>query len=165
MQSIHQKRMRTKMPSIQVGDRAPDFSLPSQAGEMIRLSDYLGKQVVVLFFYPKDGTAICTKEACAFRDAYEQFVDAGAVVIGVSSDSVKKHRAFADAHRLPFLLAADEKGNLRKLFGVPKTLGFLPGRVTYVIDRAGIVQLAFNSQLTADQHVAEALAVVKRLSA
>ena len=81
----------------------------------------------MLFFYPKDGTAVCTKEACSFRDAYEDFVQAGAVVIGVSSDSAESHQAFASGHRLPFVLLADADGSLRKAFGVPKTLGIMPG--------------------------------------
>ena len=148
------------MSDVRVGDVAPDFSLPTQSGETIRLSDYRGKNVVVLFFYPKDGTAVCTKEACAFRDAFEQFVDAGAVVIGISSDTVEKHRAFAGRYDLPFQLGSDVDGSLRKLYGVPKTLGFLPGRVTYVIDKQGIVQLVFNALLKADQHVTEALETV-----
>lgn len=152
------------MATIQVGSPAPDFTLPCQTGQSISLTAYRGKSAVVLFFYPKDGTAICTKEACSFRDAYEDFVHAGAVVIGVSSDSIERHQAFANGHRLPFILLADEGGALRILFGVPKTLGFLPGRVTYVIDKEGIVRHVFSSQLSADRHVAEALEVVRRLS-
>lgn len=152
------------MASIGVGDRAPDFSLPCQTGEAVRLSDFLGHKAVVLFFYPKDGTAVCTKEACSFRDAYEGFVQAGAVVIGVSSDSAKKHQAFASGHRLPFLLLSDAGGELRKAFGVPRTLGFLPGRVTYVIDKDGVVRHMFNSQFAADRHVSDALAVVRQLA-
>ena len=152
------------MASIQVGDRAPDFSLPSQTGQMVSLAEFRGRKAVVLFFYPKDGTAICTKEACSFRDSYEDFVQAGAVVIGVSADSAERHQAFASGHRLPFLLAADEDGGLRKSFGVRKTLGFLPGRVTYVIDKEGIVRHVFNAQLAADRHVSEALAVVRQLA-
>jgi thioredoxin-dependent peroxiredoxin len=145
------------MARIQVGDPAPDFTIKTHAGEEIRLSQFRNQKAVVLFFYPKDNTAICTREACAFRDAYEQFVDAGAVVIGVSADSSDSHGAFAAKHNLPFHLASDADGSLRKLFGVPKTLGLLPGRVTYVIDKQGIVQLVFNAQLTADGHVQEAL--------
>lgn len=153
------------MTSIRIGDRAPDFAATSQNGEQVSLADYRGSKAVVLFFYPKDGTAVCTKEACSFRDAYEDFVQAGAVVIGVSSDSAQRHRAFADSHRLPFVLLADSDGSLRKALGVPKTLGFLPGRVTYVIDKEGIVRHMFNSQFSADRHVSEALAVVRELSA
>jgi len=152
------------MASIDVGDLAPDFSLPSQTGEQISLADFRGKQAMVLFFYPKDGTAVCTKEACSFRDAYEDFVQAGAVVMGVSSDPVESHRAFASGHRLPFVLLSDADGSLRKAFGVPKTLGLLPGRVTYVIDKQGLVRHVFSAQFSADRHVAEALAVVRQLA-
>ncbi len=80
---------------IQVGDKAPDFTLPSQSGEPVRLQDRVGERVVVLYFYPKDNTPGCTAEACAFRDSHETFTDAGAEVIGVSSDSADRHSAFA----------------------------------------------------------------------
>ena len=152
------------MATIKIGDRAPEFSLPSQSGGQVSLGDYRGKNAVVLFFYPKDESPICTKEACSFRDAYEDFVQAGAIVIGISSDSRESHQTFADRHRLPFILLADEDGSLRKAFGVPRTLGILPGRVTYVIDKEGIVQLIFNSQIAAAEHVAEALKMVRQLS-
>ena len=152
------------MASIQVGECAPDFTAQSQNGQPISLADYRGTSAVVLFFYPKDGTAVCTKEACSFRDAYEDFVQAGAVVIGVSSDSEESHQAFASGHRLPFVLLSDTEGSLRKAFGVPKTLGIMPGRVTYVIDKEGIVRHMFRSQFAADRHVAEALAVVRQLA-
>jgi len=152
------------MASVNVGDRAPEFTLPSQIGAQVSLAQYRGQQAVVLFFYPKDGTAVCTKEACSFRDAYEDFIQAGAVVIGVSSDAVESHQAFASGHRLPFELLSDADGFLRKAFGVPKTLGLLPGRVTYVIDKEGVVRHVFSSQFSADRHVAEALAVVRQLA-
>jgi len=152
------------MTAIQVGDRAPAVTAQAQNGQQISLADYRGKQVVVLYFYPKDGTPVCTKEACAFRDAYEDFVRAGAVVIGVSSDSLDRHQAFARGHQLPFLLLADEDNAIRKAFGVPKTLGLLAGRVTYVIDRQGVVRHVFSSQLAADRHVAEALEIVTQLA-
>lgn len=151
------------MNPIQTGDRAPAFTAQAHNGQQVSLADYQGKNVVVLYFYPKDDTPACTKEACAFRDAYEDFVQAGAVVIGVSSDSLDRHQAFASGHRLPFLLLADEGGSLRKAFGVPKTLGIMPGRVTYVIDKAGIVRHVFDSQFAADRHVTEALEIVRKL--
>ena len=152
------------MASIAAGDRAPDFTLSSQTGTQVSLADYRSHKAVVLFFYPKDETAVCTKEACSFRDAYEDFVQAGAVVIGVSSDPVESHQAFAGGHRLPFLLLSDTDGSLRKAFGVPKTFGLLPGRVTYVIDKEGVVRHVFSSQFSADRHVVEALAVVRQLA-
>ena len=150
---------------VQVGDKAPDFTLTSQSGEPIRLHDRLGERVVVLYFYPKDETRGCTAEACAFRDSHEVFADAGAEVIGISSDSVSKHAAFADHHKLPFTLASDQGGQVRKSYGVPAVLGLLPGRVTYVIDRAGTVRHVFNSMTSINQHVQDALDVVRKLQA
>ena len=130
---------------VQVGDKAPDFTLPSQAGEPVRLQDRLGERVVVLYFYPKDNTTGCTAEACAFRDSYESFADAGAEVIGVSSDSADRHAGFASKHRLPFTLLADQGGRVRKAYGVPATFGLIPGRVTYVIDRTSSTALGSRS--------------------
>jgi peroxiredoxin Q/BCP len=150
---------------IQVGDKAPDFTLPSQSGEQVRLHDRLGERVVVLYFYPKDNTSGCTAEACAFRDSYETFTDAGAEVIGVSSDSADKHAAFAGQHNLPFTLLADKGGRVRKIYGVPSVLGVIPGRVTYVIDREGTVRLVFSSMTNIGQHVKDALEVVRQLQA
>jgi thioredoxin-dependent peroxiredoxin len=150
---------------IQVGDKAPDFTLPSQSGEQVRLHDRLGERVVVLYFYPKDNTSGCTAEACAFRDSYETFTDAGAEVIGVSSDSADKHAAFAGQHNLPFTLLADQGGRVRKIYGVPSVLGVIPGRVTYVIDREGTVRLVFSSMTNIGQHVKDALEVVRQLQA
>jgi thioredoxin-dependent peroxiredoxin len=150
---------------ISVGDQAPDFTLPSQSGEPVRLSDRLGEQVVVLYFYPRDNTPGCTAEACAFRDSHEVFSEAGAEVIGVSSDSADRHAAFAGRYDLPFTLLSDAGGRVRKSYGVPAVLGVLPGRVTYVIDRQGTVRHTFNSMTNIDQHVGDALAVVQRLQA
>ncbi|HEX4147534.1 MAG TPA: peroxiredoxin [Pirellulales bacterium] len=153
------------MSGIQTGDRAPQFTGTTQTGQQISLSDYLGKKAVVLYFYPKDNTSVCTAQACSFRDSYEDFAHAGAVVVGVSSDSVDSHRGFAEQQRLPFPLISDADGSLRKAFGVPRTLGLFPGRVTYVIDREGIVRLVFNSALNAGRHQTEALAAVRQLGA
>ncbi|MFE8597658.1 peroxiredoxin [Archangium violaceum] len=149
--------------SIKTGDQAPDFSLPKQDGVPVQLKDLLQKATVVLYFYPKDDTPGCTKEACSFRDSYEAFKDAGAEVVGISSQSAASHEAFAAKYRLPFTLLADEGGKVRREYGVPSTLGLLPGRVTYVIDRKGIVRHVFNSQLNATRHVSEALGIVKQL--
>lgn len=148
---------------IGVGDPAPDFTLPTATGEPLSLGQFRGRSEVVLFFYPKDQTPTCTAEACAFRDSYEVFRDAGAVVIGVSGDSIESHRRFAGRHRLPFPLLSDADGALRARYGVPKTLGIFPGRVTYLIDRNGIVRHIFASQLQPAQHVEEALRVLKQI--
>ena len=152
------------MSGINVGDIAPPFNATAHDGRPVSLAEFRGKQAVVVFFYPRDNSPVCTKEACAFRDSYQDFVDAGAAVIGISSDSEESHQSFAATQRLPYLLLSDSEGALRKAFGVPKTLGILPGRVTYVIDREGVVRHVFNSQLQGLKHVDEALAVVKKLN-
>jgi thioredoxin-dependent peroxiredoxin len=152
------------MASIRVGDFAPDVSGVIAGEGRFRLADFRERRVVVLFFYPSDGTLICTQEACAFRDAYADFVEAGAVVIGVSGDSEASHRQFADAHQLPYVLVSDPQGAIREAFGVPKTIGIFPGRTTYVIDKEGVVRLVFNAALAAKGHVREALQVVKQLA-
>jgi len=151
-------------PDIKVGDRAPDFALPDRTGRTVQLADYRGTRPVVLYFYPKDDTPGCTKEACAFRDQYEDFQDMGAEVIGVSSDSNEAHEKFATKYRLPFLLLTDRGGGVRKQYGVKPSLGILPGRVTFVIDKEGVVRHVFNSQLQATQHVAEAKAALRALA-
>jgi peroxiredoxin Q/BCP len=149
--------------TAQIGDQAHDFTLTADSGEEVSLSDYRGKRVVVLYFYPKDNSRGCTAEACAFRDTYEAFLDAGAEVIGISSDSVSSHEMFSGRNRLPFVLLSDRGAAVRKRYGVPTTLGLLPGRVTYVIDRQGVIRHLFSSQLDIDGHVQKALAVVTRL--
>ena len=146
-----------------VGDKAPDFTLQDQRGTAVSLADFRGRKNVVVYFYPKDDTPGCTKESCTFRDQYTAFTDAGAEVIGISSDSSASHKSFAEKYRLPFPLLADTDGAVRKAFRVPKSLGLLPGRVTYVIDKKGVIRHAFNSQLNPTQHVSEAIAVLKTL--
>lgn len=150
------------MSSLTVGDPAPHFQAVLQDGSTFNLADMLGKKIVVLFFYPKDHTPVCTKEACAFRDSYEKFVAAGAEVIGVSSDSQASHRSFAEKHRLPFPIISDHDRALRKLFGVPNPLGFIPGRVTYVIDRQGVIRCVFSALFASDDHVRKALEAVQK---
>jgi peroxiredoxin Q/BCP len=154
------------MAAIGVGDTAPDFTLPAQDGSPVTLSSFRGEKVVVLYFYPKDETAGCTREACAFRDSHDAFAEAGAQVIGVSSDSVASHDRFAKKHGLPFTLVADADGGVRDAYGVPKSLfGLVPGRVTYVIDRDGIVRHVFSSQANIGKHIEGALQVVGSLAA
>ena len=150
------------MPAVKVGDHAPEFTATTQDGATICLADYLGQRGLVLFFYPQDGTPICTQEACAFRDSYERFVDAGAEVIGISSDSAEGHQAFAEKHNLSFPLLSDGDGSLRQLFGVAKTWGLFPGRVTYVIDKEGIVRLIYSAQFASAEHVRQALQVLEK---
>ncbi|GHO86326.1 peroxiredoxin [Dictyobacter formicarum] len=142
---------------VQVGDRAPDFTLSTQDGKQVSLKDYHGQKAVVLYFYPKDDTPGCTAEACAFRDSYEVFKDAGAEVLGVSSDSVAAHQKFSTKYRLPFILLSDKDGAVRKRYGAVSAFGLIPGRVTYIIDKDGIVRHVFSSQLAAERHIDEAL--------
>lgn len=153
----------TRSSPIAAGDHAPDFTLPDQDGGAVTLSEVLKQRCVVLYFYPKDDTPGCTAEACSFRDQYAVFSDAGAEVLGISSDDVGEHRAFADKHRLPFRLLSDAGGRVRASFGVRKTLGLLDGRVTFVIARDGVVRHVFSSQLRPKKHVEEALQIVRRL--
>jgi peroxiredoxin Q/BCP len=150
--------------AIDVGDKAPDFTLPKQDGTQVTLQGLLQKAALVLYFYPMDDTSGCTAQACTFRDSYEDFKEAGAEVVGISSQSVKSHQSFAEKNHLPFTLVADEGGKVRKLYGVPKSLGILPGRVTYIIDQKGVVRHVFNSQLGFKKHAKEALDVLKRLA-
>ncbi len=148
---------------MSVGNPAPDFSLPSHSGQTVSLGDFRGKSAVVLFFYPKDDTRGCTAEVCAFRDSYEVFTEAGAEVVGVSSDSIGSHERFAGKHNLQFHLLSDVGGAVRKAYGVAATLGFIPGRVTFVIDRDGVVRHEFNSMTNIGGHIDGALEVVRGL--
>ena len=138
-----------------MGDKAPDFTLPSQMGDNVTLSEFFGKKNVVLYFYPKDETPGCTREACSFRDSYEELTNLGAEVLGVSGQSVESHKSFATHYGLPFILLSDEGNKVRKLYGVPSSMGILPGRVTYIIDKKGVVRHIFNSQTQTQQHVEE----------
>ena len=150
---------------LQIGQKAPDFSLKTTSGDTFQLAKQRGRHVV-LYFYPKDDTPGCTAEACSFRDQYEDFKDLGAEVIGISSDSEKSHQKFTAKHNLPFELLADEKGEVRKLYEVPRALlGLLPGRVTFVIDKKGVIQYIFNSLSGATDHVSKTKEVLQGLEA
>ncbi|MEN9968985.1 MAG: hypothetical protein RIR94_1172 [Bacteroidota bacterium] len=150
--------------TIQIGDNCPAFSLPDSQGKQIHVNEYLGQKILVLFFYPKDDTPGCTKEACAFRDAYADFLDLGCEVFGISSDASQSHQAFQQKHQLPYPLLSDTQKKVRQLFGVPTSLfGLLPGRVTYVIGLDGKVAGIFNSQTNPVGHINEALKVARSL--
>jgi peroxiredoxin Q/BCP len=149
--------------AIKIGDKAPDFTLPSQMGDNVTLSEFFGKKNIVLYFYPKDESVGCTKEACSFRDNYEVFTELGAEVIGVSGQSVESHKSFATHHGLPFILLSDVDSMVRKLYGVHSTLGIIPGRVTFIIDKKGVVRHIFSSQSQAEKHIEESIAALKEL--
>lgn len=145
--------------ALKIGDCIPKFSALNEKGEMIHSQDLLGRPFV-LFFYPKDDTYLCTKEACSFRDANDDFLKAGIQVIGISGDSVEDHAAFSKKHHLKYSLLSDAGNQIRDEFGVPRGLfGLLPGRVTYCCDEAGIILSIINSSISADIHVQEAMKV------
>lgn len=148
---------------LKKGEEAPDLTLRDQKGEEVTLSELWKDQVLILFFYPQDHTLGCTQEACAFRDGYPELQEAGAEVVGISSDDASSHRRFQEEHQLPYRLLSDEEGAARKAFGVPKTLGVLPGRASFVIGKDGKILHMFNSQLQFRKHFEKALKIVKGL--
>lgn len=148
---------------VSAGDTAPDWTLPDMHGRAVQLAGLLGTQAVVLFFYPKANTGGCTAEACAFRDSYEVFKAAGAEVVGISGDDPATLTDFAARNNLSFVLVSDRDNAVRKRYGATAMLGLIPGRVTYVIDKDGVVRHVFSSQLQPEKHVAEALRVIDQL--
>lgn len=150
--------------ALQVGDKIPNFSAKDSEGNDFDSSLVVGKKPLVFYFYPKDNTPGCTAQACSFRDQYEDFKDLGAEVIGISSDSIASHKKFAKQYKLPFILLSDNTKKIRNLFGVKSNLfGLIPGRVTYVVDKEGVIQLIFDS-IMATSHIPKALEMIKRLS-
>jgi len=155
---------------LEPGQALSDYSdyyrvLKSSDGGSTALSKFQGKSPVVLYFYPKAGTPGCTKQACAFRDSYAVFQDAGAEVFGISSDPPEVNANFAKEQRLPFPLLTDQGDFLRKSFGIKADLfGVLPGRQTFVIDQDGVCQLSFNNQFKPEEHIDQALKVIKQLT-
>ena len=148
--------------ALKIGDRIPDFSATDSNGAVFESASVVGKQALVVYFYPKDDTPGCTAQACSFRDQYQDFKDLGAEVIGISSDSIQSHQKFAKRYNLPFKLLSDGDKKLRKLFDVPTNLfGLLPGRVTFVADKHGIIQLIFDS-MSSKIHITKALAILKQ---
>ncbi|MDB9541379.1 peroxiredoxin [Anabaenopsis tanganyikae CS-531] len=150
--------------SVKVGDTAPDFTLSDQNGSRVSLRDFRGKKAVVLYFYPKDDTPGCTAESCGFRDQYEVFKTAGAEVIGVSGDSPQSHQQFAAKYNLPFTLLSDKDNKVRKEYGATMAFGFVPGRVTYVIDQEGVVRFVLDTMFNFQAHVEEALKILQDLA-
>lgn len=148
------------MPKIDIGDTAPDFDLKDSKGTQVKLSDFQDKNNVVVYFYPKDDTPGCTAQACSFRDSYEDFVNAGAEVIGISSDGGTSHQKFKERHELPFVLLSDPGGTVRSAYGAYDLFGMIPGRVTFVIDKHGKVVHRFDSQLNPTKHIKEAIRIL-----
>lgn len=153
----------TTKKEVAIGDLPPDFALKDQNGATVRLSDFRAKRNVIVYFYPADYSPGCTTEACAFRDSFESFNNADAEVIGISSDSVDSHKGFTTKHNLPFTLLSDDSNGVAKAWGVPMPLGFLRGRTTYIIDKAGVVRHVFNDLLNGAKHVGVALEILKTI--
>ena len=148
------------MKPVEVGDIVPSFSLMDQNGNLFDINTLIGKKKLVIFFYPQDGSLNCTKEACYFRDLSDVFDEAGAIVIGISGQSVESHKQFAEQNKLNYTILSDTGNEVRKLFGVPgKVFGLVPGRVTYIANKAGKVVHIFNSQTDVMRHVDEALKI------
>jgi len=150
-----------KKDTIQVGSNVPSFSLKDQNGHEFNINSVKGKMNLVIYFYPKDDSPVCTKEACSFRDQYEVFKKNNAMIIGISGQSVESHLAFAEKHHLNFTLLSDEGNTVRKLFGVPSGILGIPGRVTYIVNKEGKVVFVFNSQMNGEKHIQEALRILK----
>jgi thioredoxin-dependent peroxiredoxin len=153
------------MTKLAVGSKAPDFTLLNQNNEPVHLADLIGKKLIVLFFYPQDSSAGCTLEACSFRDSYEDFVEAGAEVIGISGGTVDTKQAFAQRHRLPFILLNDPDWSVAKRYDVGISFAIFRDRKTYVIDHAGVIRHIFSAKMNVYQHSKEALDIVKKLVA
>ncbi|KAL1917357.1 uncharacterized protein VTP21DRAFT_5013 [Calcarisporiella thermophila] len=161
---FRQQLTRTMSSHALLNKPAPrGLKLQNQDGKEVTLVDDFAGKSAVIYFYPKDETSGCTAQACAFRDNYEVFQQHGAEVVGISSDSVDSHKAFASNRRLPFTLLADPKGEARKAFQVPNTLGLLPGRATYIIGPDGTVKGYFNSMTDIQGHIKASLELIQKL--
>jgi peroxiredoxin Q/BCP len=150
------------LSDLKVGDLAPDFSLMDEHGLPVSLKDYLGKNIVVLYFYPKDFTSGCTTEACSFRDDYKIYREKGAIVIGVSLDSVESHSKFSEEYKLPFSILSDDTKEVAKTYGVLGIGGFLVKRVTFVINKEGKITHIF-PKVDVKRHSEEVLNALQEL--
>ena len=145
----------------QVGDLAPDFALGDDSEST--LAQFRGLAEVVLFFYPKDQTPGCTAQACSFRDDYAEFQRLGAEVIGISGDSAESHQSFASQHRLPYRLVTDHDGSIRRRYAIKKTWGLIPGRVSILVDRSGVIRQIYESQFRPTTHVPAMLEALREV--
>ncbi len=146
---------------LNVGDRSPDFETLTDTGEKFKLSDFVGKSNIILYFYPKDNTPGCTAEACSFRDNWDRLGKFDVVVLGVSSDTQTSHSSFREKYKLPFTLLTDENKRIRSLYGATGRL--IPPRITFIIDKQGIIRHVYNSQLKPGNHVEEAVRALNEI--
>lgn len=150
--------------AVRVGDKCPVFEARDQHGQLVQSSEFIGKKNLIVFFYPKDNTSGCTAEVCSFRDSYEDFLSLDTEVIGISSDSEKSHNNFASKHNLNFHILADKGGKIRKQFGVKgKFFGLIPGRVTYIMDKEGMVKNIFENLFEAELHIKNAKEFISKI--
>lgn len=147
---------------MRVGDPVPVFSLKDQNDRLFSITDYIGKKILVIYFYPKDESSVCTKEACSFRDGYGDFTKAGAMVIGINSGAVETHKNFIQNHQLPFTLLSDPENKVLKMFGVRKKF-FISGRETFVVDKSGKIVFTYDSFTNGPAHEKQALAFIQAM--
>lgn len=148
---------------MKAGDQAPDFEGPTSDGSRLGLKDFVGKKNVVLYFYPKDDTSGCTREACSFRDNLQPIRQMGAEIIGVSLDSIQSHGRFASKFGLSFPLISDKEKRIANAYGVLKDTGTSTSRVTFIIDKSGKVAKVF-SKVDVSKHTEEVVSALKELA-
>jgi peroxiredoxin Q/BCP len=153
-------KAQSEQKTLVVGDRMPSFSLTDQDGKVFNSADYIGKSILVIYFYPKDESMVCTKEACSFRDSFDDFTKAGAKVIGINGGTVASHKSFRDHYKLPFTLLSDPDNKIYNLFGVKNKM-FMTGRETFVIDTHGKVAFTYEAMMQGKKHADDALAFIK----
>jgi peroxiredoxin Q/BCP len=150
---------------LKPGTEAPDFTATLDDGSEFHLAAYRGDKNVVLYFYPKDFTAGCTKEACAFRDNYAEISQYDAIIVGVSADSAGQHEKFREQYELPFPLITDGSRELMAKYDAKGMISFIPPRVTYVIDKQGVIRAAMRHDILVTRHVDDVIAALKALPA
>jgi peroxiredoxin Q/BCP len=150
-----------KVRTLSIGDTVPSFSLPDQDGKIFNSSDHIGKATLVIFFYPKDESMICTKEACSFRDRYADLIKAGAVIIGINGGSLESHKKFQLKDKLPYPLLSDSGNKVINLFAIPKQF-FMTGRKTFVVDKTGKIVFTYNSSIKGSKHAEVVLDFLKK---
>ncbi|MBS1917051.1 MAG: peroxiredoxin [Bacteroidetes bacterium] len=152
-----------QMKRLEVGDKVPLFTLKQTDNTDFNINDYIGKKILVIYFYPKDESAVCTKEACSFRDSYTDFTNAGALVIGINAASVETHKAFQQNHQLPFILLSDPGNKVLKMFGV-KNKFFITGRETFVVGLDGKIAYTYTAFMQGKEHSDKALEFIKQMN-
>jgi len=155
-------RAEAQTGQLAAGDTLPSFTLKDQDGHDFAISEQIGKQIMVIYFYPKDESPVCTREACSFRDSYADFTKAGALVIGINSGTVESHKSFAENHQLPFILLSDPDNKVLKLFRVKGKFGFT-GRATFVVDLKGKIVYSYTAFTKGSAHAEKTLAFINEM--